>query len=74
MVIFLAGDIAEIIQKRTSNQAHGHDNVSIRMLKICGNTISKPLESIFKQALITGTHPSGWKKGNMVPVHKKGDK
>ena len=44
------------------------------MLKICGNTISKPLESIFKQALITGTYPSGWKKGNMVPVHKKGNK
>ena len=44
------------------------------MLKICGDTISKPLELIFKQALITGTYLSHWKKGNIVPAHKKGDK
>ena len=44
------------------------------MLKICGDTIGKPLELIIKQALITGTYHSDWKKGNIVPVHKKGDK
>ena len=44
------------------------------MLKTCGDTISKPLELIFKQALITGTYPSDWKKSNIVPVHKKGAK
>ena len=44
------------------------------MLKRCGDTISKPLELIFKQALITGTYTSDWKKGNIVPVHKKCDK
>ena len=44
------------------------------MLKVCGNTISKPLELIFKQALVTGTYSSDWKKGNTVTVHKKDDK
>ena len=53
---------------------HGHDNISIRMLKIYGDAISKSLELIFKQALITGTYSSDWKKGNIVTVHKKGDK
>ena len=44
------------------------------MLKICGDTICKPLELIFKQALTTGVFPSEWKKGNIVPCYKKGDK
>ena len=44
------------------------------MLKNYGDAISKPLELIFKQALITGTYSSDWKKGNIVTVHKKGDK
>ena len=73
-VTFSAGDIAKIIQNFNSNKAHGNDNISIWMLKLCGDTISKPLELIYKQALITGTYPSDWKKGNIVPVHKKCDK
>ena len=44
------------------------------MLKICGNTICKPLELIFKQALTTGVFLSEWKKGNIVPCYKKDDK
>ena len=44
------------------------------MLKICGNTIFKPLELSFKQALTTSVFPSEWKKGNIVPRYKKGDK
>ena len=44
------------------------------MLKICGSPIYGPLELIFKEALSTGLFPSNWKKGNIVPIHKKGDK
>ena len=51
--------------------AHGPGNITIRMLKICGDSICKPLETIFRQALLTCVFPSQWKKGNIVPVHKK---
>ena len=34
-------DIAKIIQKLDSGNAHGDDNISIRMLKICGSAIYK---------------------------------
>ena len=44
------------------------------MLKICSDTICKPLELIFKLALTTGVFPSEWKKGNIVPCYKKEDK
>ena len=32
------------------------------------------LEMILKQALIFGSFPPDWKKANIVPIHKKGNK
>ena len=46
----------------------------MRMLKICRSTIYRLLEIVFKDDLSTGLFPSEWKKGNTVPIHKKGDK
>ena len=54
--------IGQIIQNLDSNKAHCHDNIGIRMLKICGDSICKPLEIIFRQTLLTGMFPSEWKK------------
>ena len=48
--------------------------LSIRMLKLCGESIYKPLNLILKFCLETGQFPSDWKKANVVPVFKKGDK
>ena len=45
--------------------------ISIRMLKICGDSILKPLELIFKSCIESGKFPIEWKKANVVPVHKK---
>ena len=56
------------------NKAHGWDDISIRMVKLCGKTLVKPLMSIFSFSLTSGKFPSNWKMGNVVPVHKKGDK
>ena len=69
-----ADDIEKINVSFNSNKAHGHDNISISMLKVCGDTICKSLELIFKQALTTGVFPPEWKKGSMVLCYKKGDK
>ena len=48
--------------------------LSIRMLKLCGESIYKPLNLIFKSCLETGQFPSDCKKANVAPVFKKGDK
>ena len=64
-VTFSQDDIAKITQKLDSGKVHGHDNISIRMLKICVSGIYKPLAMIFNQLLI---------KGDIVPIRKKGDK
>ena len=34
----------------------------------------KPLSIIFKNCLQTGTFPNNWRKSNVVPIHKRGDK
>ena len=48
---------------------------SIRMMKLCGQSIVKPLVIIFKNCVIdSGIFPDIWKKSNIIPVHKKGDK
>ena len=44
------------------------------MIKICGESICKPLQSIFSQCTDIASFPLEWKKSNIVPVHKKGDK
>ena len=42
-VTFSQDDISKIIQTLNPNKTLGHDNVSIRMLKICGLSIYGPL-------------------------------
>ena len=73
-VSFSHENVGKIIQNLNPNKAHGYDNISVRMLKICGSTIYRSLEIIFKEALSTGLFPSEWKKGNIVPIHKNCDK
>ena len=71
---FGSDGIAKIIQKLDPNKAHGHDLTNIRMLTICGNSVFKPLQLIFRSCIENGRFPSEWKKANVVPVHKKGNK
>ena len=66
-------DIISIIKSLNSNKAHGY-NLSIRMIKICEESISLPLKIIFETSLKYGVFPEIWKKANVVPFHKKGDK
>ena len=44
-------EITKIIKSLGPNKAHGHDGISIRMLKLCTSSISKPLFLLFKHSL-----------------------
>ena len=70
---FSNNDILKIIRKLDPNKAHGHDMISIRIVKICDDSICKPLKLVFQSCLESGTFPSEWKKANVVPIHEKGD-
>ena len=53
------------------NKSHGWDDLSFRMIKLCGDSLIYPLKCIFEGALQEGKYPDCWKKANMVPVQKK---
>ena len=71
---FAKEDILRIINNLDPNKVQGHDEMSIRMLKICGDSICRPLNIIFKTCLRASKFPLEWKKANIVPIHNKGDK
>ena len=66
--------ILKLIQALNSNKDHGHDGISIRMLKLCGPLVIKPLSLPFNNYLRDGVFPDDYKKANVIPVHKKGNK
>ena len=71
---FNEGKILKIIRARNIKKAHGHDDISIRMIKICDESLLKPLLILFKNSLKLSYYPDIWKKSNIIPAHKKNDK
>ena len=61
--------ILAIIKTLDPNKPLGWDNISIKMIKMCGESLGLPL--IFEATLNDGVFPDDWKKSNIVPVHKK---
>ena len=47
---------------------------SIKIIKICSESLTAPLRVIFKQSLKEGRFLKIWKKVNVVTVHNKEDK
>ena len=45
-------DIYKTIKTLDVNKTHGHNEMSIRMLKLCDESIVKPLSIIFKNCII----------------------
>ena len=52
-VSFSCDKTAKVIQNLDLTKAHSRDNISIRMLKVCGPSIYKPLEIVSNQSLET---------------------
>ena len=64
--------ILKIIRVLDVNKAHDH--ISVRMIKKSCNKSILPVILIYKNCINSGIFPNIWKKSNIVPVHKKGDK
>ena len=71
---FKEEDISLIIKNLDPAKAHGCDNISIKIIKICSESLTVPLRIIFEQSLKEGRFLEIWTKANIVPVHKKEDK
>ena len=71
---FNEDEIIKIIRALNVNKAHGCDDISIRMIKICDKSLLKPLILLFKNSIKYSCYPDIWKRSNIIPVHKKNDK
>ena len=70
-IIISPDEIVGIILKQKLHKAHGCDNISMAMLKLCPQEIAIPLSLIFQRCINTGKFPDSWKLANVQPIHKK---
>ncbi len=56
------------------SKATGPDDLSCRILKECAAELAPSLTKLLNKSLQLGKVPDIWKRANVVPVHKKGDK
>ena len=73
-ISFKDEDVLKIIKSLNINKAHGHDDISITLLQNSVAEVVKPLSLIFKNCIQYRIFPNLWKKSNIVPIHKKGDR
>ena len=66
--------VIKIIRNLNVNKVHGHDDIPIRTIKMCHESLVRPLSMIFQHSLNSYIYPSTWSKANVIPIHKKDDK
>ena len=67
-------EVLNIIRALNIHKAHGYDDISIRMIKMCDKSLLKPLTLLFENSIKSSSYPDIWKRSNIIPVHKKNDK
>ena len=73
-ITFGESHVIKIIRALDVNKANGHDNISVRMIKLCTNSVAYPLTLTFRNSMAAGTFSTQWKRANIVPIRKKNDK
>ena len=64
-------ELLQIIRALNINKAHDHDDISIRMIKICDRSLLKLLIVLLRNSIKSSSYPDIWKKSNIIPVHQK---
>ena len=67
-------EIRKLLEKLDGRKAMGPDGVNGRLLKECGEQMEEPLWDIINSSLREGKVPKEWKRANIVPIYKSGNK
>jgi hypothetical protein len=73
-IIITERDVDDILKTIDPNKAYGPDNISPRLIKEAGSTITGILTRIFNKSLSLAKFPLIWKRANVLPIYKKAEK
>ena len=71
IICFGKSDVIKLSKALDVSRAHCHYGISVKMFKICADSIAHPLALIFENSLVAGVFVNDWKKANIPPIHKK---
>ncbi|KAF2352420.1 hypothetical protein FHG87_016823 [Trinorchestia longiramus] len=72
--VFTVEEVEEQLSFLNPYKSTGPDGLGARILKETAEVISEPLTNIFNRSLKTGIVPDDWKRANVTPIFKKGNK
>ena len=67
-------EVVDQLKTLDLNKSYGPDGIAPLFLKIGTNSLSTPLTKLFNLSLSTGKFPLLWKRANVLPLFKRGDK
>ena len=73
-VRFDRSEVLKCLKGLNTSKAAGPDGLPTQILKEFAEVLVDPILAIFQKSIDTATVPSNWKKANVIPVFKKGDK
>ncbi len=66
--------VHKLLRNLKPHKAQGPDEINARILKDMADQIAPILTTLFDKSLKTGETPQDWKKANVTPIYKKGDR
>ena len=73
-IVIREKDVFDVITSLKKEKSPGPDGITPMMLKLGSNSVISVLCRIFRLSLSQGKLPMSWKRGNITPVFKSGDK
>ena len=70
----LSSEVDEAIRRMKNGKSPGDDGISIDVLKLGGEELSKVLLKLFNKCLLENNIPDDWNNAIVILIHKKGDK
>ena len=67
-----ATEVEKIISKLENKKSTGHDDISVKFIKISSTHISELLSQIINTSIKTGCYPDQLKIAKVIPIFKKG--
>ena len=67
-------DTWKIMANSNSKRSYGHDRISSKIIKLLAYELTQPMQLIINKIIKTSLFPNSWKKSDVIPLFKKGDK